>query len=48
MDYSLQSDWITQRLDSMAQNGMLEVDKGSKGQATLNPNLTPDIIPFPK
>ena len=47
VDYSLQSNWIDQRLDSYRRNGTDNVQRGSKGQATRNPNLTPNVIPFP-
>jgi hypothetical protein len=46
VDYSLQSGWIDKRLDSMSRNGMLAVERGSRGNATRNPNLTPNIIPI--
>jgi hypothetical protein len=48
VDYSQQGNWIDKKMSSFGQNGMLNVQKGSQGQATRNPNLTPNILPFGK
>jgi hypothetical protein len=47
VDYSQQGNWIDKKMDSYRSNGMGNVQKGSLGQATRNPNLTPNILPFP-
>lgn len=47
VDYSQQGNWIDKTMQSYQSNGMLNVQKGSRGLATRNPNLTPNIIPFP-